>query len=62
MEGIFVREGIKSKNELVSCWKNNQRFSLIVGNQNKGSFSKSDFPKYELISLKSKSLFAVILN
>jgi hypothetical protein len=62
MEGIFVRCGIKSKKDLVSCWRNNKRFSLIVGNKNKGSFSKSDFPRKELISLRSKDIVAVILN
>lgn len=66
MEGIFVLLGndskIKSRNELVTSWRNNQKFALHVVKERKGIFSKSDFPKNELISLKSKKQFAVILN
>lgn len=66
MEGIFVlldnNLKIKSRTDLVTSWKNNQKFSLQIGKETKRIFSKSDFPKNEIISLKSKKHLAVILN
>lgn len=63
MDGIFTptnkRAAFKNRLELEKSWNNGDSFQLVRTSK---VFTKNDFPKYELLALKSKKVIAVILN